>query len=137
MAKFAFSLQRVLDYRRLEEDWAKDAFRLAREAREQAESALEEIRLRRRTAVLRPADSLISRLELESYLGMLDREEEVAQGTLAARVNEEGRAQDEWRERRQAAEALQKLRESAEMEWQREESRREQAELDEWAVLRR
>ena len=43
MPAFAFSLQRVLDYRRLEEDWAREAFRYAREAREEAESELEHL----------------------------------------------------------------------------------------------
>ena len=137
MPAFAFSLQRVLDYRRLEEEWAKEAFRLARAARHEAEEDVAEIRRRRVDLVAHDASSLAVRASLEVCHAALDNEEESAQNRLAILANDEGRAIDEWTACRVAAEALAKLRESAHEEWQREENRREQADLDEWAVLRR
>ncbi|RYG22404.1 flagellar export protein FliJ, partial [bacterium] len=131
MPKFAFSLQRVLDYRRLEERWAEDAFRLARESVSEAEAELDAIRSRRRAVCEQQVPSVEARLNLERYHSELDREEESAQNRLALLVNDEARAMDEWREARIAAEALDKLRHAAFEEWTREETRREQADLDE------
>lgn len=137
MPKFAFSLQRVLDYRRLEERWAEEAFRLARQAVTEVEASLDAIRTRRRDLSDHSATSLAVRLDIERCHVELDREEESAQNRLALLTNDEARAMEEWRNCRIAAEALDKLRESAFEEWTREEARREQADLDEWAVLRR
>lgn len=137
MPAFAFSLQRVLDYRRLEEDWAREALRYAREAREEAEGELEHLQSQRRTLTAHAAESVALRLDLEACHGALDRDVESAQNRLALLVNDEAKATQEWREARVAAEALAKLRESAHAEWVREEARREQADLDEWAVMRR
>ena len=137
MPAFAFSLQRILDYRRLEEEWAKEAFRLARAARNEAEEDLETIRRRRTELVGHDAPTLAVRASLEVCHAALDDEEESAQNRLALLANDEGRAIDEWTACRVAAEALARLRESALEEWQRDENRREQADLDEWAVLRR
>lgn len=137
MPAFAFPLQRVLDYRRLEEAWAQEAFRLARDARSEAEEDIARLRLRRSGLVDYPVASLSVRMDVEACHAVLDREEESAQNRLALLANDEARATEEWRSRRVAAEALAKLRESAFEEWEREEARREQADLDEWAVLRR
>jgi flagellar protein FliJ len=137
MPAFVFSLQKVLDYRRLEEEWAKEAFRLAREARAEAEEELAQLRRRREGLVGYPAPTLAIRQDLEACHALLDRDEESAQNRLALMVNDEARSLQEWTACRVAAEALAKLRESAHDEWTREEARREQADLDEWAVLRR
>lgn len=135
MPAFAFSLQRVLDYRRLEEEWARETLRFAREAREEAETELEHLHAQRRALTAQPAVSLAARLDLEAFHTALDRDVESAQNRLALLANDEAKAAADWREARAAAEALTKLRESAHAEWEREEARREQADLDEWAVL--
>jgi flagellar export protein FliJ len=137
MPNFAFSLQRVLDYRRLEEEWAQEAYRMARTAVAEAESDLDALRARRRSLNESTAVTIAARLDLEACNAGLDREEESAQNRLALLANDESRAAEEWKACRIAAEALAKLRESAYEEWTREETRREQADLDEWAVLRR
>lgn len=137
MPAFAFSLQRVLDYRRLEEEWAQEALRLARAARAEAEEERLHLQRRRDGLVGHPASTLAVRQDLEACHARLDRDEESAQNRLALQANDEARAAEEWRGCRVAAEALARLRESAYEAWQREEARREQAELDEWAVLRR
>ncbi len=135
MPAFAFSLQRVLDYRRLEEDWARESLRYAREAREGAEAELDHLQAQRKSLTAQPAGSLAARLDLEACHAALDRDVESAQNRLALMANDEAKAAEEWRVARVAAEALAKLRESAHEEWVREEARREQADLDEWAVL--
>ena len=137
MPAFAFSLQRVLDYRRLEEEWAQEAFRLAREARTEAEEELLHLQARRQEFLAHDAPSLAARMDLDACHAALDRDVESVQNRLAHLVNDEARSAAEWRECRVAAEALAKLREAAHDEWLREEARREQADLDEWAVLRR
>lgn len=137
MTPFAFSLQRVLDYRRLEEQWAQEAYRMARAAVAEAEWEIDVIRSRRVALDNSPAPTIAARLDLEAYGKELMREEESAQNRLALLVNDEARATEEWKNCRVAAEALAKLREAALDEWRREQSRLEQAELDEWAVLRR
>ena len=137
MPAFAFSLQRVLDYRRLEEEWAQEAFRLARGARVEAEEELAHLQHRRDALVAHAVPTLAVRMDLEACHALLDRDEESAQNRLALMLNDEARAAEEWRSCRVAAEALAKLRESAFDEWRREEERREQADLDEWAVMRR
>lgn len=137
MPSFAFSLQRVLDYRRLEETWAQEAYRLAQAARIEAEEAVERIRERRQSLADHPSPTLAHRMEIEAYHVALDREEESARNRVALLTSDETRSAEEWRACRSAAETLEKLREAAYVEWQRDEARREQAELDEWAVLRR
>ncbi len=137
MPAFAFSLQRVLDYRRLEEGWAQEAHRAAREARQGVEDEIAAIAERRRAADESGAETLAARLDLETYLGALGGEEAAVRERLVLREREEAQAAETWRERRVAAEALQKLREKALEEWRQEEARREQAELDEWTVTRR
>ena len=137
MPAFAFSLQKVLDYRRLEEGWARDAFRAAQAARFEAEVDLEKLRARRQSFVADPNPSLDQRRDLEACHAALDRDEASARERLAAREADEAKAREEWRACRVSAEALAKLREAALEEWRKEEERREQADLDEWAVLRR
>lgn len=137
MPALTFSLQRVLDYRRLEEEWAQEAFRLARAARTEAEAELLLLQSRRQDLLAHEAASLAARMDLEACHAALDRDVESAQNRLAHLANDEARAAAEWRECRISAEALAKLRESAHDEWLREEARKEQADLDEWAVLRR
>ena len=56
---------------------------------------------------------------------------------LAVLETEEANALLAWQERKRELEALLKLREQAFAEYQLDETRREQAELDEWAVTRR
>lgn len=137
MPAFAFSLQRVLDYRRLEEEWAREAFQLAREARTEAEEELRHLQRRREGLLGHAVPNVGARMDLETCHAALDRDEESAQNRLALLLNDEARATEEWQGCRVAAEALARLRESAFEEWRREEARREQADLDEWAVMRR
>lgn len=137
MPAFAFRLQRVLDVRRLEEDASREAFRLARAARGEAEEEITTLRHRRAGLLAHAASTLGTRMDMETWHGALDRDEASAQNRLALLSDDEERAAEEYGACRAAAEALSRLREADQEEWRRDEARREQAELDEWAVMRR
>lgn len=137
MRKFVFHLQKVLDYRRLVEEWARDAYLEARVKRLEAEAELEAIRARREEALRSDASTVAERLDLERYLQRLDDEEQAQRTVIAVLEEEEEKARLEWMERKRDAEALQKLHDRRRAEHELEEARRQQAELDEWAVMKR
>ncbi|MBL8087808.1 MAG: flagellar FliJ family protein [Chthonomonas sp.] len=137
MRKFEFRLQKVLEYRLLVEGWAKDAYLEAQQKLLEAEKTLQTMGDRHQTAlVLKPAtideivvnEAFLQRLEDEmdmqrSLIGILDS------GVESARLT--------WLEKRREAETLQNMRDEAHAEYTLEVNRFEQAEADEWAVLRR
>lgn len=136
-AKFHFRLQRVLDYRELAETWAQDAYLEAQRRRLAADAELADIHNRRVKVLRYPALGVADRLALERTLFAIDDMEHQQRLAIQVLMNEEASALATWRDKRRDAEALRKVREAAYKEWELEESRREQAELDEWSVLRR
>jgi len=137
MRKFRFRLRKVLEHReRLEED-AKTAFLNARAQRLDAERMLEALAGVRAEALARPLAGLEDRLVLERFLEALADRERQQRIVVRTLEDEEESMRQAWIEARRDAEALRKLREAARAEWQAEADRREQAALDEWAVLRR
>lgn len=137
MARFEFRLQKVLEYRERLEAAAKDAYLDARAQRLEAESKLDVLAVRRREALGAELMDLKDHQELEAFLQFLDDEERAHRLVIQALQMDEDERMKEWQAARQDLEALIKLRDKALEEWKLEETRREQAELDEWAVLRR
>ena len=137
MAKFRFRLEKLLEYRRLQEKWAKDTYLEARARRNEGEGELEGVRTRRAKILSNRPANLQALRDFEAFLIRLDDDEQGAIAMLGVLEDEEKTARDEWIAAKSEAEAIQKLREQAYADWQREELKREQAELDEWAVLRR
>lgn len=137
MRKFTFRLQKVLEYREMTEEWAKEAYLQAQRARLEGDAALAAIGEKRVTVLAQPVLGLAERMALEAMLARLDSEEEVQRGVLSELLDEEAHALDEWIERKREREALVKLRAREHEAWQLEASRKEQSSLDEWAVLRR
>ena len=137
MANFQFRLQKVFEYRELEEQWAKDNYLAKQVARIEAESELDSIEAQRVRFIQAGAYDLGARLELEQRLSKLDDNERAAHVLIAHLQDEEDAARSEWIIRRQEKSALEKLREKAVVSWQQLEDRREQNALDEWAVQRR
>ncbi|HZH98349.1 MAG TPA: flagellar FliJ family protein [Fimbriimonadaceae bacterium] len=137
MKKFSFRLQKVLEYREMVESWAKEAYLDARTARLEAEVSLLGIESRRQEMLREPVGGLDGRLNLQARLQKLDDQETEKRTILQVLIAEEERSLAEWTEKRLELEALQKLKEKALEEWKIEAQRYEQAELDEWAVLRR
>lgn len=137
MPKFVFRLQKVLEFRELEEGWAKDTFVAAQGARADKQTDIKKLMAHRTAIVSQPANSIESRLHLQRVMERIDDEERSERAVLAVLENEELSAQAEWNLKRQAVKAIERLRESALETWKLEEERREQADLDEWAVMRR
>ncbi len=137
MRKFAFSLKSVLDYRRLVEQWAKDAFLEAQKKRLQAEESIILVHKRRAHALAQDACSLQERRTLQDYLDHLDDEERDLKFIAEMLSEEEETARLEWVEKRRDVDVLEKLRQKQLDEWNIEFNRWEQKQLDEWSVTRR
>ena len=137
MHKFEFTLQRVLDYRRISEGWAKDAYLDARARRLEAETILQGIIRKRGEAMRSHPQTVEQMLSLEAYLLRLDDDERAQHSVIAVLFQEEERDKEKWVECRRESEVLQKLHDNAREDWNYESNREEQNQLDEWAVLRR
>jgi flagellar export protein FliJ len=134
---FEFRLQRVLEYRERLEGWAKDTYLDSRAARLETEAGIHELRMRRGDLLENTPTDLNSRTALEATLLHLDDGERSQNVVLKVLLNEEVTALNAWHLTKRDLETLVRLREAALEEYKLEENRREQAELDEWAVLRR
>jgi flagellar export protein FliJ len=137
MKAFKFRLQKVLEYREAMEHWAQEAYLDTRVARLEGDAALLEVQNRRQATLHRNADSLAERQHLEMTLLSLDDEERAKQTIVEVLKSEEEKALGVWHEKKRELETMIKLRNKAHEEWQLEANRKEQADLDEWAVLRR
>lgn len=137
MRRFRFRLQKVLEHRERLEEEAKTAFLNARAQRLEAERLLEELLSLRTEWVGRPATTLQDRLALERFLDALEDRERQQRIVIATLSDEEESLRQAWIEARKDAEAMRRLRRTAFDEWRAESERKEQADLDEWAVLRR
>ena len=137
MANFKFRLQKVLEYRAALETGAKGIYLAKRSEVLAAEAVINGIRRRRLEALSEPRSALEHFRALEAQLLRLD-DEEREQTIVLNVLNDEAEAlRIEWIRHKQELETIEKLREKAFDAWTQEANRREQAELDEWAVLRR
>jgi flagellar protein FliJ len=134
---FQFRLQRVLEYREMEEKWAKDHFLEKQAARFEAESELNEIDKARRTYLVMGADDLTQRRELELRLQKLDDNERAQRLLIYTLQEEEEDARAIWLDKRQDKSIMEKLRERAHEEFKAILEKREQNALDEFATQRR
>lgn len=137
MARFEFRLQRLLEYRELQEGWAKDAYLEARAKTLQAEQEIVLVQGRRHLALRRPPATLNEKLSLQEYLSKLDDDERALEAAHSVLEGEEEVARLEWLRARSDHEALVKLREKEYEAYRKQQDRKEQGELDEWAVFRR
>lgn len=137
MPRFRFRLQKVLEYRGTIEERAKDAYLEARVARLACEQEIGALRDQRRRYLLEPVHGLEGFRSLEILLSKLDDDERHLLTILDdLQRDEESRRQD-WLAAKRDLEVLEKLRQKALDDWTLTETRREQAELDEWSALRR
>ncbi len=137
MAKFAFRLEKVLDYRQTLEVEAKQRFLEARVARLDFEHEMEAKAAEKSRSLHEGAGDMAIRMTLVAYVERLELEEGHMKLALGVLLDEEAAALNAWHDRKRDVEALNKLRHKAHEEWRLEESRREQNELDEFAVMRR
>jgi len=137
VARFEFRLEKLFEYRQLQEEWAKDAYLASQARRIEGEHEIDKVKARRKVALKNVPKDLAEHVALDGYLCRLDDEERGAEAVLSVLAIEEEDARLEWLEAKTASDALEKLREKDFELWQIDELRREQAALDEWAVLRR
>lgn len=137
MKKFNFRLEKVLDYRRIVEEWAKQAYLDARSKKLEAEAVLASIKAERAALLEQPILTVEDCQTLDLRLNLL--EEKITHQKIAIEVleKEEGDAFQEWAEKKTDVKVLEELRNRAYEEWQLEVSREEQAMLDEWSVQKR
>ncbi len=137
MKTFDFRLRKVLDYRKLTEEWAKESYLDARAARLEAETLLMGI-LNLKKQLLNERALCIEDLQTQELrFNALDDREGEQQLVINVLVNEEAEALAVWNERRQEVAALEKLHDHAYEEWVHLMNKEEQAFLDEWTNSRR
>jgi flagellar export protein FliJ len=137
MKKFEFRLQRVLDYRAMLVEWAKQAYLEAQARRIESENELTKIFRQREVILAVPANTLVDRRVIEACLIRLDEKERQQLTVVNDLSLDEGRCLREWLDKRQDLEALQKLREREFAVWTKAANRAEQKALDEWTSQRR
>ncbi len=137
MKKFNFRLEKVLEYRQLLEQWAKEAYLEARSARLEAELNLLKISELRDEALRWPNQTVESRQTLEAQLKKLEQKDIEQRIVTNVLVHEESLALEAWTERKVELEALNKMYETQYREWQLEADRHLQLELDEWALRKK
>jgi flagellar FliJ protein len=134
---FKFRLQSVLEYRQTLEDQAKGRYLAAKAACIRAEAEIAEIDERRKNLLLERLLDLTGHIEMQRRIEMLDDYQRQTFAALSVLRDETAAAEAEWIERKKEHEIMVRLRETAYQGWMYDENRREQAALDEWAVLRR
>lgn len=137
MKKFKFRLEKVLEYRTLVEQWAKEAFLEARLSTFECEGKIADIRAQRRELLTQPVGTIQEHLAIESMLQKSDDDERAQLTVLAVLKDEEDAAMEEWKLKRQELKALQRLKDEALSVWQHDSNVAEQNELDEWATTRK
>lgn len=137
MRKFKFRLEKLLEYRHLQEKWAKDAFLSARAKRIDCEVQIEGVKDRRNVAGGKNYATLDDRRAQEQFLGRLEDERRSLEAAASVLAGEEEIARQKWLSLKQDAEALEKLKAKDFELWSIEERREVQKELDEWSVQRR
>jgi flagellar export protein FliJ len=135
--KLEFRLQKVLDYRRMAEEWAKDAFLEAHAKRIAGEAVLQSVLDHRKILVAQPVSTLHDRLALQGALDKTDDDERAQLAVLEVLAADEATAMEDWQRARRDVQIIEKLREKAVEEWEYDLARYEQSELDEWTITRR
>jgi flagellar protein FliJ len=137
MRKFDFRLQKVLEYRLSQEQEAKNAYLRAQAERVKAEQELGRIFDWRSKLLEESYCSIHDRISLELLLQTVEDKEHHQRTVIEVLEVDEQTAMEAWQEAKKELETLEKMREKAYEQWRHESERLEQAELDEWAVLRR
>ncbi len=137
MRKFEFRLQRVLDYRVLQEEWALTAYREAKASRIQAERELELLVQKKLEVASQIRNSLVEMKDHETWILRIEDEIEAQLNVIKILETEEKKQHDEWIEAKKALESMNKLRDLAREEYEQEANREEQKQLDEWASRKR
>ncbi len=137
MRKFSFRLAKLLEYRRLQEKWAKDEFLSCRAKRIEGENEISRLKDQRMQAMQTTYKSLEERKAQQIYANRLEDDKRSVEAAVAVLAGEEEVARQKWFRVRKDAEALEKLREKDLELWTLDERREVQKDLDEWTITRR
>lgn len=137
MARFRFRLQRVLEVRATREEAAKRELQQAQAAVIAAERERDALFDKKRRLLGTETRDLAERQTLETAVIHLDERVRHHQIAIEQLRQEADRAMEHWRGAKIELEVMDKLREKAFEAYRLDETRREQAEMDEFAVLRR
>ncbi|MCW5941854.1 MAG: flagellar export protein FliJ [Fimbriimonadaceae bacterium] len=137
MARFRFRLQRVLEFRATCEEAAKREFQQAQAAVLATERERDAWHDKKRRLLGSETRDIAERQTLEAAVLNLDDRVRHLQIAIEQLRQEAERAMERWRAAKIELEVMEKLRDKAFEAHRLEESRREQAEMDEFAVLRR
>lgn len=138
MQRFKFRLQKVLEYRAMAEDWAKQAVAEAQAQLNEGQMQTARIRQKRDEMVRSSAPrQLMDFQALNAYLEKLD-DDEAAQASVNHILESElEQAKEQWIKCRQETKAMNTLRDQKFAEWLAKANQEEQNQLDEFAVNRR
>lgn len=137
MARFRFRLQKVLEYRSMLEQEAKDRYLNARSRTIEAEAELANMTKSKLNTLKQPLLTLGDRLALDLYMIRCEDKEAEQRLVIQACENDEETLRLAWIQSKKDLESIVKLKDHALVEWTEDENRKEQAGLDEWAVLHR
>jgi flagellar export protein FliJ len=137
MPKFTFRLAKLLEYRGLQEKWAKDEYLLCRAKRIEGENQIEGLKHKRATAMSKNYETIQDKKAQEAFTSRLDDDRRAVEAAVAVLAGEEEVAKQHWLKAKRDAEALEKLEQKDLDAWSLEERRKAQKELDEWALRKR
>ena len=137
MPKFAFRLDKLLEYRRLQEKWAKDEYLSCRAKRIEGEKQIEQIKQRRFVAMGKQYKTIQEKRAQHNFASRLDDERRAVEAAVSVLAGEEELAKQKWFGAKKGAEALEKLKQKDLELWTVEERRKAQRELDEWSLRKR
>jgi flagellar export protein FliJ len=130
-------MQRLLDYRRRLESQARDLYLGARARKVAAEDQLAEACQTRFNLTGRPCHTLEEMIQKEMAVARMQDQEREMRLVISVLANEEEVEKDKWLAAKRDADAIEKLKERDQEIWMKEQEKKEQDALDEWAVMRR
>lgn len=137
MRKFKFKLQKVLEYRRLQEEWSETAYRESMAKLNDGRKTLTRLKEDVQTAQLKRFMRLDEKLSQEAFLDRLRDQVSIQNSVLGFMETEAETLRTIWLQKREEAEAMQTLHDNAKSNYDKEAAQLEQKMLDEMAITRR
>lgn len=138
MQRFKFRLQKVLEYRIMAEDWAKQAVAEAQAQLNEGQMQSARIRQRREELIRSSSPRQLQDFQaLNAYLEKLDDDEAAQAAVNQILENELEQTKEQWIKCRQETKAMTTLKDQKYAEWVAKANQEEQNQLDEFAVNQR
>jgi len=135
--KFNFRLERVRQYRRQLEEQAKKELQETQLRVREAEKELENMLQHRQETLQQALNTVADRRATLDYVCFVDEKCAGQESIIAILQQDEEMMRAKWIQARQDAELLEKLKTKAKDQYDLDANRHEQAELDEWTMMRR